>query len=91
MYELLVSAIHSANTPEYPIIYLGAASAGVTLTTINPAYTVCEYFCLSIQRPEPKLGPQTRQNHTRGCERGDGGSSDNTTPESHGLMNEHRL
>ena len=34
--------MHSINTPEYAIMYLGAASAGITLTTINPASTVCE-------------------------------------------------
>ena len=34
--------MHSMNTPEYAIMYLGAASAGITLTTINPASTVCE-------------------------------------------------
>ena len=32
----------SQNTPEYVIVYLGAAAAGVTLTTINPGYTVCK-------------------------------------------------
>ena len=34
--------MHSINTPEYAIVYLGAASAGITLTTINPASTVCK-------------------------------------------------
>ena len=48
-----VLAIHSPNTPEYAIIYLGAASAGVTVTTINPIYTVCKFsfflvFCQSL-------------------------------------------
>ena len=46
-----VSAIHSPNTPEYAIIYLGAASSGVTVTTINPIYTVCKFFvfCLRLE------------------------------------------
>ena len=34
--------MHSINTPEYAIMYIGAASAGITLTTINPASTVCK-------------------------------------------------
>ena len=35
-----VIAILSVNVPEYAILMLAAASIGVTVTTINPAYTV---------------------------------------------------
>ena len=47
-----VLAIHSPNTPEYAIIYLGAASAGVTVTTINPIYTVCKLFFFFVFLPK---------------------------------------
>ena len=34
-----VICIHSVNIPEFSILLLGAASAGIIVTTSNPAYT----------------------------------------------------
>jgi len=37
-----VIGILSPNTPEYPLVFLGAAGIGVTVTTLNPNYTADE-------------------------------------------------
>ena len=39
-----VLAIFSPNSPEYIFMFYGALANGASVTTINPSYTVCEYY-----------------------------------------------
>lgn len=47
-----VVCIMLPNSPEYPIVLLGILTAGGSVTTVNPTYTVCRYFILCLYRDE---------------------------------------
>lgn len=49
-----VVAISMPNVPEFAIVALGALEAGLTLTTINPAYTAAEH-AKQLEQTAPKL------------------------------------